>query len=342
MDVRTLVALVRDSYVKAFERAIRDYRTNRSKHYLLEYSLGQPEPQEGRFSLPVRHDLLPLIDGKPGSIVIFREQKPAMVVETMAEVNSIPVKIRQFTWDQFELRLNGVRPTADLMSILHWYDRWFDRLGRRPEIGAVRGVIHSMDGPFWDMNGLTIEVDLGTATADALLDLLHAASHLKPSSMEVRTPSQQAGPAGWHVTAPEGWELAEQVPGQPYTYMKDGSLFRIAIEEDGAKGLDVNEAELSDSVRKMAYGGGARKAVHIVTGRCPLGIYAYTEWRHRDHGTIRLWMLTNYKDMVTVSLIGDTLSQRDFRLITDCVRAIVPRDPNAPAPGPATIPSQRK
>lgn len=327
MDVRTLIAPVRDSYVRAFERAVLDFKLNRSKHYLLECSLGQIEETEaGMFPLPMRHDLLPLVDGRPDSIAVIREERPTQVPESVVEINGIPITIRQFTWDQFEIRAAGARHSADMSPVLDWFDRWFDRAGRRPEMaGGIRGVIHSLHGPFWTEDGMVIEVDLGTATADALVDLLYAVSHLAPTAIEVITPSPPRPTGEWHIPVPEGWVEADEAPDQPITYTRERSTFRVAVQEDAALDRNVDEAQLADAVRQLAMGCGARKSAYILNGTCPLGLYAAVEWRTLEHGTIRLWMLTNRKDVLTISLIGDDLTERDIRQITDCVMAIVPR-----------------
>jgi hypothetical protein len=328
MDVRTLIAPVRDSYVKAFERAVREFKLNRNRQCLLEYSFGQGEErEEGRFSLPVRHDLLPLVDGWPDSITTIREDKPVQVTASVAEVGNIPVTIRQFAWDHFELRALGVNQTGDLTPVLDWFDRWFDRIGRRPEMaGGIRGVVHSLDGPFWTEHGMTIEVDLGTATSDALLDLLYAVSHLAPTGIEIISPSfQPKKDMAWNITVPDGWEQAEEIPGQPITYTKEQSVFRVEIEEGAALSRNVTEAELTDAIRRMAVRSGARKTAHVISGICPIGLYAVIEWRTLEHGTIRLWMLSNHRDLITASLIGDDLAQRDIRQITDSVMAIAPK-----------------
>ncbi|GEM_PF-5072381 len=328
MDLRALIAPVRDNYVKAFERSVREFKGTRNRPCMLEYSFGQnEEPEEGRFSLPVRHDLLPLVDGRPESITTIREDKPAQVTASVGEVSNIPVTIRQFTWDHFELRASGVNQTGDLTPVLDWFDRWFDRIGRRPEMaGGVRGVVHSLDGPFWTEQGMTIEVDLGTATTDALLDLLYAVSHLAPAAIEIISPSSGTKQVlVWNITVPDGWEQAEEIAGQPITYVKEQSIFRVAIEEGAALNRNVTEVELTDAIRRMAMRSGARKNAHILSGICPLGLYGVVEWRALEHGTIRLWMLSNHRDIVTASLIGDDLTERDIRQITECVMAITPK-----------------
>ena len=342
MDVRTLIAPVRDSYVKAFERFVREFKLNRSRHCLLEYNLGQPEGQEGQqgqggqegqeegvLSLPVRHDLMPLVNGRPDSVRVIREDTPALVSEATVEVSGIPVRIRQFTWDHFELRVAGVSRTGNLVPLLNWFDRWFDRVGRRPGMaGGVRGVVHSLTGPIWNGNVMTLEVDMGTAPMDAMVDLLNAVSHLRPKGVEIVSPrSLPKKGTGWDIPVPDGWEEGEEVPEQPVTYTKEQSTFRVAIEEGAALNRNVTEVVLEGAIREMAIRSGARKTAHVLSGLCPLGLYAVVEWRTLEHGTIRLWMLTNHRDVVTVSLIGDDLSQRDIRQITDCIMAIAPKTP---------------
>lgn len=328
MDVRTLIAPVRDSYVKTFERFVREFKLHRNGHFVLEYSLGQAqEPEEGMFSLPVRHDLMPLVDGRPDSITVIREDKPVLVTEATIEISGIPVSVRQFTWDHIEVRAAGVNRLGNMVPLLSWFDRWFDRVGRRPEMaGGVRGVVHSLEGPFWNENGMTIEVDLGTATTDALVDLLNAVSHLRPTGIEIVSPRVKSKKAiGWEIPIPEGWEQAEEASDQPITYTKEESIFRVAIQEGAAMNRNMTETVLNDAIREMAVRSGARKTAHVLSGLCPLGLYSVVEWRTIEHGTIRLWMLTNHRDMITASLIGDDLAQRDIRQITDCVMAIAPK-----------------
>jgi hypothetical protein len=157
------------------------------------------------------------------------------------------------------------------------------------------------------------------------VDLLYAVSHLAPTAIEVITPSQQRQAGEWHIPIPDDWVEADETPDQPITYTKEQSTFRVAIQEDAALNRNVDETQLADAVRQMAMGSGARKSAYVVSGTCPLGLYAAVEWRTHGHGTIRLWMLTNRKDVLTISLIGDDLTERDIRQITDCVMAIAPK-----------------
>jgi hypothetical protein len=328
MDVRTLILPVRDSYVKAFERSVREYKLNRSRQCAVEYSAGVPDDlREGMFPLPVRHDLLPLADGRPNSITVIREDKPIKITESIIAVASIPVTIRQFTWDHVELHAFGVKRSGDLAPLLDWFDRWFDRHGRRPQMAAgIHGVVHSLFGPFWTENGMTIVLDLGTATADALVDLLYAVSHLAPTAIDIMSPAAAPRkPLAWDITVPDGWERTEQTPDVPITYTRDQSVLRISIEEAAALNRTMTEAVLANDIRQIAARFGARKTAHVNGGMCPLGMYAVIEWRTLEHGTIRLWMLTNQRDIITASLIGDDLTERDVRQITDCVMAIVPK-----------------
>lgn len=328
MDVRTLIAPVRDSYVKAFERYVRDFRFDRNRRCLLEYSFGQPEEQEeGMLSLPERHDLMPLVDGRPESVTVIREDTPALIADVTVEVSGIPVTIHRFTWDHFELRVGGVSRAGNLAPLFNWFDRWFDRVGRLPEMaGGVRGVVHSLKGPLWNGNVMTLEVDLGTATTDALLDLLNAVAHLRPTGIEIVSPkSLPKKGVGWDIPVPSDWEESEVAPDQPMTYTKEQSTFRVAIQEGAAVNRNMTEAMLEDEIREMAVRSGARKTAHVLAGLCPLGLYAVVEWRALEHGTIRLWMMTNHRDIITASLIGDDLSQRDIRQIADCVMAIAPK-----------------
>ena len=258
MDVRTLIAPVRDSYVKAFERAVREFKLNRNRHCVVEYDAGASEEAEdggeGSFVLPVRHDLLPLVDGRAQSITVIRESAPVRVTETVVDVGSIPVTFKQFTWDHFELRAFGVKEKGNLAPVLSWFDRWFDRNGRRPEMaGGVRGVVHSLAGPFWNDNGMTIKVDLGTATSDALVDLLYAVSHLAPTAMEVISPvSRPNRIVAWDIVVPEGWEKLDEAPGEPSTYVKEHSTFRVAVQEGAALNRNMNENELAGAIRQLA------------------------------------------------------------------------------------------
>jgi hypothetical protein len=83
--------------------------------------------------------------------------------------------VHDLAWENVLVSVHGPDPSID--AIVAWGALWIDINDRRaPDDRGVRRVIHRFTRPVASSDGWTIQVDFGTADADAFIDLLEIAS----------------------------------------------------------------------------------------------------------------------------------------------------------------------
>jgi hypothetical protein len=88
-------------------------------------------------------------------------------------LDGVPVSISAFPWDWLTLRIAGI-PDADANALMrNWFLRWFDRDDENPRnADGLYGVVHSLDDPVRVGGNLRFHIDLGSAPAGAVLQLV--------------------------------------------------------------------------------------------------------------------------------------------------------------------------
>lgn len=126
---------------------------------------------DGTFGLPYRADFIPKRgDGK--SVMVDSDQRldfEPIVVDD----DSCRIEIRPFVWDWVQVSVQGISEKAAGSTAKAWFLRWFDTddTNEADEQGLY-GVVHSLGEPKAIDGGSEMTIDLGSAPAEALEDLI--------------------------------------------------------------------------------------------------------------------------------------------------------------------------
>ena len=188
MDVVAYLEAVREQYLNRFEETAAEAR-QRYGEVKLEANIFDPEME-----LPRRFDLMYRQDGA-GRIEDVRlrtdvEWPDAVVWHT----GGIPVTVLSIAWDCCVVIAKPAPRGQAIAQIVSWYSKWLDDT-RAPAEPPFRGVVHSIEPQ--EVDGvLLMRVDLGTAPADALLELLQilATNGVQAAALGTTDPAEPARP----------------------------------------------------------------------------------------------------------------------------------------------------
>jgi hypothetical protein len=127
--------------------------------------------RQGPLSLPRRDDLEITRDGK--SVLRRIESGPAPERESLVArtVGGFEAEIHAFRWDSAELVLRARRVQPDWAPLRRWFLEWFQ--SRYSEVAPdLYGAVHSLDGPEEVPGGYAFILDLGSAPAACITDLI--------------------------------------------------------------------------------------------------------------------------------------------------------------------------
>lgn len=179
---------VRSSYVRTLERAIRAeidknpgarvYQEVVAKTDDLSYRTCWDlaiEQSDGRME-PVLVDLHAFL---PWEHARFR-------------IGNLSVLVEPFLWHVCAIVARPAPAEHSFVPLAHWFDRWFERPKAPGE--RFRNAVHWMSDPEIRAGHLCLQVDLGSAPTDALLELLDAIDHMGATSAAIHTAPDHASP----------------------------------------------------------------------------------------------------------------------------------------------------
>jgi hypothetical protein len=171
----------RDRYLSFYRRSIEELKTEPSFGVeLLVQPNGRTTPAP--FCL-MRIDI---ISGGPATPQIRRIADS--VEETSSSVtfqlpSGVQVQQRAFSWEALRLKFSG--PRFKIESLQGWLTRWLDvEEVREPDSSGLSGVVHDLA---WttDQGTWQLDVDLGSASIEALEDLLSGVATAGVTSIEL-------------------------------------------------------------------------------------------------------------------------------------------------------------
>lgn len=179
MTFAELMDRVRAAYTQELASAIRDREPSLCEA-VLRRSDGSPATATDP-GTPVRVDFL----NSHGSRGMVAAKTHIEFDEFSFSLNRTAVEVAPFSWDWLTLNVEGDAQVAEV-ACNEWFLRWFDPNDeRRPGPDGLLGVIHFMDEPELRGEGLITRIDLGSAPASALDDLLFALSDIAASRVRL-------------------------------------------------------------------------------------------------------------------------------------------------------------
>jgi hypothetical protein len=181
MNVREVIQYVRDDYVEQFDAMVAHQRAKRSDVHVnraierAESNLfGKLYVPDVSFGDPMTEWLDMVPRPRDGSLPSFSLNTPNFVVE-----------FEDLWWDDIRLNHDG-EFTGKLVS--WWFNRWMPPTDpATPRAEGVSGFIHSAT-----VDEKWICVDLGTATVDALFNLLSIAQNCGAKTARVTSTRERA------------------------------------------------------------------------------------------------------------------------------------------------------
>lgn len=196
MTLGELFDNVRDQYLESFRQVIADQeRSDPPTRYIAEpiYRDEQGEPvREGNLDLPMRGDLF-LIRDEPEGLSIDSEGIIGFDPVEVEGPGGLALTFTPFVWDMLDVTLAGVTVDGtDWAPLVEWFGRWFDEEDEQP-IGedGLSGVVHALTDPALEDGAVVFTVDLGSAPAEALEDLIDTIADLGATSCRFGTPHEE-------------------------------------------------------------------------------------------------------------------------------------------------------
>jgi hypothetical protein len=172
---------VRSSYVRTLDQAIRAALEKNPGARVLEEVMAKTEDDSYKtcWDLAIEDS-----DGKLEPVLVdlptFLPWEPART-----RVGSLSVLVEPFLWHICSIVVRPAPPADRWTALAQWFDRWFER----PKLSGerFRNAVHWMSEPELKGGHLCLQVDLGSAHADALVDLLATLGGMGAASAAVHT-----------------------------------------------------------------------------------------------------------------------------------------------------------
>lgn len=178
MSVGRLLDDIRGLYLSELRETIRQTEADLGWRIVTEAEYLDADGEvvrEGALHLPLCGDIFAI--GPNGTVQSFRVDGSKMLSFEPIEFSwdeRLTVRLAPFLWDQCVLELSPEVSLEDLSPVGDWFSRWFDAPGF--ENDQLQGRVHCLSDPKYSANGVTMEVDLGSAPVEAFEELLDAAA----------------------------------------------------------------------------------------------------------------------------------------------------------------------
>ncbi len=179
---------VRSSYIRTLEHAIREEADKHPGARVLEEVVARTEDSSFRTCWDIAIEdgagrMAPVLVDLP----TFIPWEPARV-----QVRNLSVLVEPFLWHACSIVARPAPAEHTFAALADWFDRWFERSKQPGE--RFRNAVHWMSDPEIRGGHLCLQIDLGSAPAYALLDLLGAIDRMGATSAAVHTAPDYASP----------------------------------------------------------------------------------------------------------------------------------------------------
>jgi hypothetical protein len=179
---------VRSSYTRTLEHAIRAEVSKNPDARVYEEVVARTGDSSYKtcWDIAIEHG-----DGRMEPVLVdlhaFLPWEPARF-----RVGNLSVLVEPFLWHVCSIVARPAPAEHDFAALADWFDRWFERAKQPSE--RFRNAVHWMSDPELKAGHLCLQVDLGSAPPDALLDLLRAIDAMAASSAAIYTSPDYATP----------------------------------------------------------------------------------------------------------------------------------------------------
>jgi hypothetical protein len=143
----------------------------------------------------MRQDIVPVRNGNADTIMVVRGPVPEFEQVALEYDDGFQVGVGPFTWDECRVVAVGIGDRADLTPVVDWFADWAD-LDDEREVDAktdMQFVAHHIALAATDGDLIAFDVDLGTAPAAALEDLIGTLKEMGATHVVLGAFDQNAG-----------------------------------------------------------------------------------------------------------------------------------------------------
>ncbi|AZC24178.1 hypothetical protein [Pseudomonas sessilinigenes] len=172
MTVSELLVAIRKPYVETLARQIAQGAAYVEPAYRnSDGSLAT----EGVMAMPCRVDMIAQEGAAAGEPVQVDAESELAFEPVGFAIEQMAVRISPFGWDWLALEVRGLGQEALVQVMGRWFLEWFDVEDENPPTeDALQGVVHFISDPEPTAEGFQVKIDLGSAPAPAVEDLLFA------------------------------------------------------------------------------------------------------------------------------------------------------------------------
>lgn len=178
-EVLSYFEAVRASYLVTLEHAIRTERGKNPDARVYYEVIAKTEDESYRTCWDIAVEQS---DGQMEPVLVdlqkFLPWEPARI-----RVGALSVLVEPFLWHVCAIVARPAPGEDTFVALARWFDRWFER-PKEPE-ERFRNAVHWMSDPEIREGHLCLQVDLGSASPDALLDLLDTIGSMGATSAAV-------------------------------------------------------------------------------------------------------------------------------------------------------------
>jgi hypothetical protein len=137
----------------------------------------------GELNTPFRHDLF-RPDGN--ALLAVASDKLFDFAPLSVDLAQTTLTVAPFSWDGLSLGVQGLADDVIAFDVRHWFLRWFDE-GEANALNAegLNGVVHFVGDPALLEHAVQFQIDLGSAPAEALMELLTVLANRGATTLSV-------------------------------------------------------------------------------------------------------------------------------------------------------------
>lgn len=180
MTFTELLTAIRSAYVEQFAKAASEQDAHIEPAY--RQSNGSLS-LEGSLLIPSRADFIPKNANQP----VMMDSKFQLRFEPISfDIQSTSIVISPFGWDWMTLQVISINKGAVTQTLKEWFLHWFDLEDSNQSTSeGLYGVVHFLSDPEPTIDGLQVNIDLGSSPVTALEDLLFRLSDANVSEVHI-------------------------------------------------------------------------------------------------------------------------------------------------------------
>ena len=176
MRLGNLLDQIRTHYLDRFRDAISECEADPEFQTIIESAFHDAAGhivREGVLNLPMRGDIFVVSgDEAINSLRIDTENMLRFSPLSFTWERHLAVRLKPFRWNWCPLELSPARSAEELSPVVGWFNRWFE--GAEGTGEQFSGVVHFLSDPVVSNDSINLQVDLGSAPAEAFEELLDA------------------------------------------------------------------------------------------------------------------------------------------------------------------------